>query len=108
MMVTLDCGEEGTNEKVVWNSVTMECQAVHAPLTPIPVSGPFDRVRVDVIQFPLSHDGNRWPEVFATPDQSAATIAKLLIEQVVSRHGVPSEILSDRGRAFLSGLMKEV
>ena len=83
-------------------------QAVHAPLTPIPVSGPFDRVRVDVIQFPLSHDGNRWPEVFATPDQSAATIAKLLIEQVVSRHGVPSEILSDRGRAFLSGLMKEV
>ena len=94
-------------------------QAVHAPLTPIPVSGPFDRVGVDVIQFPLSHDGNRyavvfmdyltkWPEVFATSDQSAATIAKLLIEQIVSRHGVPSEILSDRGRAFLSGLMKEV
>ena len=24
MMVTLDCGEQGTNEKVVWNSVTME------------------------------------------------------------------------------------
>ena len=33
-------------------------QAVHALLTPIPVSGPFHRVRVDVIQFPLSHDGN--------------------------------------------------
>ena len=49
-----------------------------------------------------------WPEVFATSDQSATTIAKLLIEQIVSRHGVPSEILSDRGRAFLSGLMKEV
>ena len=26
----------------------------------------------------------------------------------MSRHGVPSEILSDRGRSFLSGLMKEL
>lgn len=50
----------------------------------------------------------KWPEVFAVADQSAATITKLLVENVVSRHGVPSEILSDRGRAFLSGLMKEV
>ena len=44
----------------------------------------------------------------AVPDQSAATVAKLLVEQIVSRHGVPSEVLSDRGRSFLSGLIKEV
>ena len=30
------------------------------------------------------------------------------MEEIVSRHGVPSEVLSDCGRAFLSGLMKEV
>ena len=41
-------------------------------------------------------------------DQTAATIARLLVEEIVSRHVVPSEILSDRGRAFLSGLMQEV
>ena len=41
-------------------------------------------------------------EVFAVPDQTAATIARLLVEEIVSRHGVPSEVLSDRGRAFLS------
>ena len=40
-----------------------------------------------------------------TQDQSCATIARLLVEEVVSRH---SEILSDRGKSFLSGLMKEV
>ena len=45
-------------------------------------------------------------EVFAVPDQTAATIARLLVEEIVSRHGVPSEVLSDRGRAFLSGLMQ--
>ena len=30
------------------------------------------------------------------------------MEEIVSRHGVPSEILSDRGKAFLSELMTEV
>ena len=94
-------------------------RALRPPLTPLPVAGPFDRVGVDVIQFPRSHSGNlyavvfmdyltKWPEVLPVPDQSAATIAKLLVEEIVSRHGVPSEVLSDRGRAFLSGLMKEV
>ena len=50
----------------------------------------------------------KWPEVFATPDQSAFTIAKLLVENVVCQHGVPAQLLSDRGAAFLSQLMKEV
>ena len=33
------------------------------------------------------------------------TIAELLVEKVTSRHGVPAELLSDRGQAFLSKLM---
>ena len=64
-------------------------------LTPIPVGGPFDHVGVDVLQLPLTQQGNRyvvvfmdyltkWPEVFAVPDQTALTIARLLVEQVVS------------------------
>ncbi len=90
---------------------------VKAPLTP--VSGPFDRVGVDVIQFPRSYSGKqyavvfmdyltKWPEVFPTSDQTALTIAKLLAEKVISRHGVPAELSSDRGAAFLSNLMKGV
>ena len=60
------------------------------PLAPIPVTGPFDRIGVDIIQFNKSRSGNKyavvfvdyltkWPEVFAM-DQSALTIAKLLVE----------------------------
>ena len=40
----------------------------------------------------------KWPEVFPAPDQTALTIARLLVEQVISRHGVPRQLLSDRGR----------
>ena len=94
-------------------------RAVRPPLTPIPVAGPFDRIGVDVVQLPRTQRGNqyavvfmdyltKWPEVFPVADQSAATIATLLVEEIVSRHGVPAEILSDRGRCFLSGLMTEV
>ena len=94
-------------------------RAEKPPLTPITVAGPFERLGVDVIQFPKSHSGSRyavvfvdyltkWPEVFATSDQSSFTIARLLVEHVISRHGVPQELLSDRGPAFLSKLMMEV
>ena len=41
-------------------------------------------------------------------DQSAYTIAKTLVEKVVPRHGVPAQLLSDRGAAFLSKLLAEV
>lgn len=92
---------------------------VRPPLTPIPVGGPFDRVGVDVLQLPKTSSGKRyavvfmdyltkWPEVFATADQTAPTIARLLVEEIVSRHGVPSQLLSDRGPSFLSRLVLEV
>ena len=68
---------------------------------------------VDVLQLPLTFSGNqyavvlmdyfaKWPEVFAVPNQKAETIARLLVECVISRHGVPELLLSDRGANFLS------
>ncbi len=44
----------------------------------------------------------------AVPDQSANTIAKLLVEEVFSRHGAPEQLLSDRGANFLSELVLEI
>ena len=52
-----------------WTRVCVTCatrsvgRAVKPP-TPIPVAGPFDRVGVDVIQFPHSHRGNQYAIVF--------------------------------------------
>ena len=89
------------------------------PLHPIPVGGPFHRVAVDILQLPLTTNGNKyvavfmdyftkWPEAFAIPDQKAETIAKLFTEQIVCRHGIPEELLSDRGANFLSTLVQEI
>ena len=94
-------------------------QRVIPPLTPIPVGGPFDRLGVDAVQLPKTSSGKqyavvfvdyltKWPEVFPTSNQSAYTIAKLLVERIVSRHGVPSQLLSDCGGAFLSNLFQEM
>ena len=39
----------------------------------------------------------KWPEVFPASDQTTATIARLLAEEIIPHHGVPRELLSDRG-----------
>ena len=89
------------------------------PMMPIPVKGPFHRVAVDVLQLPLTTSGNKyvivfmdyltkWVEAFPTSDQQATTIANLLIEHIICRHGVPEELLSDRGTNFLSDIILEL
>ncbi len=93
---------------------------VRAPLVPLPVVGAFDRLAVDCLgPLPLTESGNRhivifsdyltrWPEAFCTPDTKATTIARLLVDEVISRHGAPRQLLSDQGQNFLSKLVAEI
>ena len=89
------------------------------PLHPIPVSRPFQILGVDIMDLPKTESGNRhvivfqdfltkFPLVFATPDQKAIRIARLLAEEVVPLFGVPECLLSDRGTNLLSHLMKDL
>ena len=88
-------------------------------LQPIQVGGPFHRLAVDILKLPLTSNGNRYvavfmdyltklPEAFAIPDQKAETIATLFIKHIVCRHGIPEELLTDRGANFLSSLIQEI
>ena len=94
-------------------------RAIRPPLQSIPIQKPFNRVAVNVLQLPLTTRGNKyvvvfmdyftkWVEAYAVPDQQAQMIARLLVENIVCRHGVPQELLSDRGSNFLSELMLEM
>ena len=50
----------------------------------------------------------KWVEAYTSPDQTSETIARLLVDCVVCRHGVPSQLLSDRGPNLLSDLIQDV
>ena len=79
-----------------------------APLLPIPVDGPFDRLAMDILgPLPVTHEGNRyilvfsdyyirWPEAYTLPSIEATRIAQLLIDKILARHSAPRTLLSDR------------
>ena len=91
-----------------------------APLLPLPVEGAFDRVAVDVLGpfKPFSRQNRyivvfsdyltRWCEAFPVPSVEAFVIARLLVDEIIARHGAPRVLLSDRGTNFLSRLVAEV
>ena len=89
-------------------------------MLPIPVEGAFDRVAVDVLgPLPPSNKGNRyivvfsdyltrWCEEFPVPSVEATVIARLLVDEIISRHGAPRVLLSDRGTNFLFKIVTDV
>lgn len=86
-----------------------------APMQPLPCPAkPLDRVGIDLYgPLPLTAAGNRWiivavdhltryAETAALPASTARDVATFLLSHFVVRHGAPRELLSDRGRVFLS------
>ena len=51
---------------------------------------------------------SKWVETAALENQTAVTVARVFVENVVLRHGPPEALLSDQGTNFESMLMKEV
>lgn len=90
------------------------------PLQPLPViETPFARIAMDLVG-PLERSqtghryilvicdyATRYPEAFPLRKISARPIAHALL-QLFSRVGIPQEILTDQGTAFLSKTMKQV
>jgi len=104
------------------------CQQRNSPkgrtpglLQPIePATRPFERVGVDFVgPLPQTKSENKhilvfvdyltkWPEAFAVPEATAEVMAQTLMKEIVARHGAPEQLLSDRGKSFLSDVLKEV
>ncbi|KAK9874212.1 hypothetical protein WA026_002568 [Henosepilachna vigintioctopunctata] len=92
----------------------------HGKMEKYNVGLPFERIAVDVAgPFPTTNDGNKyilvamdyfskWPEAYALPNQETQTIARTLVDQFISRYGVPLELHSDQGRNFESDVFKKV
>ncbi|UYV63465.1 K02A2.6-like [Cordylochernes scorpioides] len=84
------------------------------------MGAPFERIAIDVAgPFPVTEGGNRyilvamnyftkWPEPYAIPNQEATTVAKVLMDNLIFRFGVPLELHSDQGRNFEAGMFQEL
>ncbi|UYV84370.1 K02A2.6-like [Cordylochernes scorpioides] len=84
------------------------------------MSAPFERIAIDVAgPFPVTEGGNRyilvvmdyftkWPEAYAIPNQEATTVAKVLMDNLICRFGVPMELHSYQGRKFEAGVFQEL
>ena len=105
------CGECAT--------VTGVGRRCRPPLHPIPVQRPFQIIGVDIMELPVTEQGNRyvivfqdfltkWPLVFPAPDQKAIRIARLVAEEVFPLFGIPDALLSDRGAKLLAHVMRDV
>ena len=85
----------------------------------VPVEGqPLQQWAADILELPKTKDGYRYVlvitdmfsklvELFALRTQTAEDVADCLT-QVVSRYGVMKSLLTDQGRNFESGLVKEL
>lgn len=91
------------------------------PLQPLDVpSEPFYRVGMDLLgPFPFSTSGNKWIAVatdYATrfaitralPTSCATDVADFLLHDVILHHGAPRQLLTDRGRYFLSKVIADL
>lgn len=89
-------------------------------LQPIQIGLPFYKMGIDLMgPFRRSKDGKtmivccvdyatRWVEAKALPNGKADSVAKFILENIITRHGAPQIILSDRGRVFQSELVQEL
>ena len=88
-----------------------------AQLGRVPVAAPLERIALDIMgPLPQTENGHmyilvladyfsKWAEAYALKDHTAPTIADVLVEQFVSRFGVPRSLHSDQGREFESDLI---
>lgn len=90
-----------------------------APMQLVGSGYPMERIATDILgELPETDKGNRyilvvadyftkWTECFALPNIEAKTIASVIVEEVITRFGVPDTIHSDQGRQYESELFQE-
>lgn len=110
----------------IWAKSCLNCQKNkifrHTKSQSIPIkipSGRFRHIHMDIVgPLPISEGKrylltivdrfSRWPEAYPIDDINTKTIARIFVQEYVSRFGVPNEITTDQGTQFESRLFKEL
>ena len=88
------------------------------PLQPQPVDDVFSKWHMDILSgLPTTKEKykhvllvvdsySKWCECFPLRTQEATEVAAVLFREIISRYGSPRSLVSDRGRNFMSNLVK--
>ena len=91
-----------------------------APMQIVRSGYPMERLAIDILgELPQTNKGNKyilvisdyftkWTEALPMPNMEACTVAKILVEDILCRFGIPQKIHSDQGRQFESKLFQEM
>ena len=91
-----------------------------AALQPIIAGTAFERLSIDltgphhkssrghVYILTCTDPFTKWVEAFPLRNKEAETVAKVLVEQVFTRFGVPIALLSDQGKEVDGNIMREL
>ena len=81
---------------------------------------PLDRLCADIlVPFPTTDRGNKfvlavtdsftkYTEIFAVPNESAQTCARVILNDVICRYGCPLSLHSDQCRNYESSIFREL
>lgn len=104
----------------VCGAIKPPSKTARAPLDSMPTGAPWDRLDTDIMgPFPVTPRGNKyiltvtchftkWVEIFAIQDQTAATCANYILNDVICQYGSPLSLHSDQGRNYKSDIFKEL
>ncbi len=115
-------GRRGTMVSPVYSLCIQEVptKKVRATMISSLVGNPMERIATDILgPLPTTKSGNkyilvvsdyfnRWAEAYSLPNQEASTIARILVDEWISRFGAPQSLHSDQGRNFESTLFVEM
>lgn len=110
-----------------WLKTCQQCQLAsraeknihHSPMKPLDVPPAFSRWHLDFIgKFPTTKNGNRWilvavdyatnwPIIRALKNATGDEIVRFIYEEIVLKFDNPVEIFSDRGKNFMSKVLKQ-
>ena len=97
-----------------------ENKTKRAPMQMVETGYPMERIATDILgELPTTKNGNeyilvvsdyytKWTESFPMANMEAQTVARIIVDEVVSRFGVPNAIHSDQGSQFESNLFQEM
>jgi transposase InsO family protein len=92
---------------------------IKAELHPMPLAKINQRWAVDLVKMSRSYKGNEWiltfteyctryVAAFPIKDAKSSTIAKVFVDNICFKFGLPREMVSDLGANLVSGIMSEV